>query len=117
MDYRNADGSVAEMCGNGIRVFARYLVDEGLADPAAPIPVDTRDGVKVLTVDGDLVTVDMGTPRVVGETVVGVGPAQLAGAARRHGQPARGRVRRRPSTTRARSSTRRPTTPTPTRTA
>ena len=32
MDYRNADGSVAEMCGNGIRVFARYLVDEGLAD-------------------------------------------------------------------------------------
>ena len=31
MDYRNADGSVAEMCGNGIRVFARYLVDEGWA--------------------------------------------------------------------------------------
>ena len=33
MDYRNADGSLAEMCGNGIRVFARYLVDEGLAEP------------------------------------------------------------------------------------
>ena len=32
MDYRNADGSLAEMCGNGIRVFARYLVDAGLAD-------------------------------------------------------------------------------------
>ena len=32
MDYRNADGSVAEMCGNGIRVFARYLIAEGLAD-------------------------------------------------------------------------------------
>src|SRR3954451_5767772 len=30
MDYRNADGSLAEMCGNGIRVFARHLVDEGL---------------------------------------------------------------------------------------
>src|SRR5262245_34177314 len=30
MDYRNADGSVAEMCGNGIRVFARYLVRHGL---------------------------------------------------------------------------------------
>src|SRR5580765_7589073 len=30
MDYRNADGSIAEMCGNGIRVFARYLVDAGL---------------------------------------------------------------------------------------
>ncbi len=32
MDYRNADGSVSEMCGNGIRLFARYLVDAGLAD-------------------------------------------------------------------------------------
>ena len=34
MDYRNADGSVAEMCGNGVRVFVRYLLDEGLADRA-----------------------------------------------------------------------------------
>ncbi|WP_028637439.1 diaminopimelate epimerase [Nocardioides sp. URHA0032] len=72
MDYRNADGSLSEMCGNGIRVFARYLVDAGLADPARPIPVDTRDGVKVLTVDGDLITADMGTPQVLGETKVGV---------------------------------------------
>src|ERR1700752_4095937 len=47
MDYRNADGSVSEMCGNGIRVFARHLVEEGLADPNAPIPIGTRDGVKV----------------------------------------------------------------------
>ena len=31
MDYRNADGSKAEMCGNGIRVFARYLDETGLA--------------------------------------------------------------------------------------
>ena len=73
MDYRNADGSIAEMCGNGIRVFARHLLEEGLVDPAAPIEVDTRDGVKVLTVDGDQVTADMGTPRILGETVVGVG--------------------------------------------
>ena len=71
MDYRNADGSFSEMCGNGIRVFARYLVDDGLADGSAPIPVDTRDGVKTLTVDGDLITVDMGTPKVLGETTVG----------------------------------------------
>ncbi len=35
MDYRNADGSVAEMCGNGVRVFARYLADAGLARAAA----------------------------------------------------------------------------------
>ena len=53
MDYRNADGSVSEMCGNGIRVFARHLVDEGLADPRGPIPIATRDGVKLLTVEGD----------------------------------------------------------------
>ena len=34
MDYRNADGSVSEMCGNGIRVFARYLHErEGEAFP------------------------------------------------------------------------------------
>ncbi|MBN9184075.1 MAG: diaminopimelate epimerase, partial [Microbacterium sp.] len=35
MDYRNADGSPAEMCGNGIRVYLRYLLDSGLATPAA----------------------------------------------------------------------------------
>ncbi|MBA2955863.1 diaminopimelate epimerase [Nocardioides sp. MAH-18] len=72
MDYRNSDGSVSEMCGNGIRVFARHLVDEGLVDGSAPIPVGTRDGLKTLTVDGDLITADMGTPRVLGETTVAV---------------------------------------------
>ncbi len=51
MDYRNADGSAAEMCGNGIRVFARYLVDRGLASLAddAVLAVGTRAGVKTLT--------------------------------------------------------------------
>lgn len=65
MDYLNADGSVAEMCGNGIRVFVRYLLDEGLVtDDGAPVAVGTRAGV--LTVephaDGTL-TVDMGPAR------------------------------------------------------
>lgn len=73
MDYRNADGSVAEMCGNGIRVFVRHLVEEGLADPTSPIEVDTRDGRKVVTVDGELITADLGTPKVLGDTIVGVG--------------------------------------------
>jgi diaminopimelate epimerase len=73
MDYRNADGSVAEMCGNGIRLFARYLVDEGLVDPATPFLVGTRDGMKMLDVDGENVTVDLGTATVLGETKVGVG--------------------------------------------
>ena len=72
MDYRNSDGSLSEMCGNGIRLFARFLVDACLVDPAAPIPVGTRDGVKLLTVDGESITAEMGTPKVLGDTTVAV---------------------------------------------
>jgi diaminopimelate epimerase len=65
MDYLNADGSVAEMCGNGIRVFVRHLLQAGLVvDDGSDVPVGTRAGV--LTVrpheDGTL-TVDMGPAR------------------------------------------------------
>jgi diaminopimelate epimerase len=69
MDHRNADGSLAEMCGNGVRLFGRFLVHEGLARPGE-VRVVTRAGVKVLDVPpGDgLVTVDMG-PAVVGDDV------------------------------------------------
>jgi len=65
MDYRNADGSVAEMCGNGIRVFVRYLVESGLADlPAgATLRVGTRAGTKTLTRSDDGFEVDLGTWR------------------------------------------------------
>lgn len=60
MDYRNADGSIAEMCGNGVRVFARYLVDAGLALPGE-FDVATRAGVRRVVVHpGGMVTVDMG---------------------------------------------------------
>ncbi|QMU80568.1 diaminopimelate epimerase [Streptacidiphilus sp. PB12-B1b] len=45
MDYRNADGSIAEMCGNGVRVFARYLVLAGLAEPGE-LAVATRAGIR-----------------------------------------------------------------------
>lgn len=62
MDYRNADGSLSEMCGNGIRVFARYLLDHEGA--TTPLEVETRDGIKTITVSGDQVTVDMGIPEV-----------------------------------------------------
>lgn len=72
MDYRNSDGSLSEMCGNGIRVFALHLAQEGLIDPTQPVPIGTRDGVKVLTFDGDLITADMGTPKILGETTVSV---------------------------------------------
>ena len=51
MDYRNADGTKAEMCGNGIRVFARYLLDNGLAEltSGSTLPIATRAGIKDLT--------------------------------------------------------------------
>lgn len=72
MDYRNSDGSVAEMCGNGIRVLARHLLDERLAT-GPELLLGSRDGDKRLSVDGDLITVDLGHPRVLGETTVSVG--------------------------------------------
>ena len=75
MDYRNADGSLAEMCGNGIRLFALYLADEGLVDAGLPIDVDTRDGLKTLTVDGDQVTVDLGKPQLLPDTKISIGGA------------------------------------------
>ncbi|MFG3498162.1 diaminopimelate epimerase [Streptomyces sp. NPDC047928] len=64
MDYRNADGSVAEMCGNGVRVFARYLEHAGHA-AAGDVAVATRSGVKHvhLAKNGD-VTVSMGRARL-----------------------------------------------------
>lgn len=71
MDYRNADGSLAEMCGNGIRVLARHLLDEGLVT-GPTFQVATRAGLRSVTVDGPAVTVDMGTPAVLGETTVSV---------------------------------------------
>jgi diaminopimelate epimerase len=65
MDYRNADGSKAEMCGNGIRVFARYLADAGLAviDETAVL-IGTRAGVKSVTRSELGFEADLGTWRV-----------------------------------------------------
>ena len=73
MDYRNADGSLSEMCGNGIRVLGRYLATHADVDPREPLPVATRAGVKTLTFEGDQITVDMGTPEQLGETTIRVG--------------------------------------------
>ena len=65
MDYRNADGSTAEMCGNGARVFARYLVDSTLARPGE-LTIATRGGVRRAWAapTGD-VTVEMGPPELL----------------------------------------------------
>ncbi|WP_027860095.1 diaminopimelate epimerase [Marmoricola sp. URHB0036] len=77
MDYRNSDGSLSEMCGNGIRVLGHFLVTHADVDPRNPLPIATRAGVKTLTFDADTVTVDMGTPQVLGDTVVRVGDREL----------------------------------------
>ena len=66
MDYRNADGSIAEMCGNGVRVFARYLVEEGLVpEGTTSIDLGTRAGLRTaeLLPDGR-VRVWMGRPEI-----------------------------------------------------
>jgi diaminopimelate epimerase len=67
MDYRNADGSIAEMCGNGVRVFAAYLVEQGLAGRGEMV-VGTRNGPRRVRVgDEGRVTVDMGRAAVEAE--------------------------------------------------
>lgn len=60
MDYHNSDGSIAEMCGNGLRVFARYLEQVGLVDPAANVTVATRGGPKAVSFDGEHIATDLG---------------------------------------------------------
>jgi diaminopimelate epimerase len=65
MDYRNADGSPAEMCGNGVRVFVRYLLREGLVG-SENVAVATRAGTKQVRVDDGQLAVDLGVWRQVG---------------------------------------------------
>ncbi|MFH8489800.1 diaminopimelate epimerase [Streptomyces longisporoflavus] len=65
MDYRNGDGSIAEMCGNGVRVFARYLQHAGLVGEG-DLAVATRGGVK---------TVHIAKAEAGGDVTVGMGKA------------------------------------------
>lgn len=91
MDYRNADGSVAQMCGNGVRVFAHYLWAAGLEDRveftvgslAGPRPV-TVHRVDGLTAD---VTVEMGKANRFGAGTATVGGHRFAGLAVDVGNP------------------------------
>lgn len=89
MDYRNSDGSVSEMCGNGVRVLALHLVSEALVDPGQPVPIGTRGGLKTVTFDGvgaagaagaegHLITVDMGEARIGSDSRVSVGDRSWA---------------------------------------
>lgn len=56
MDYRNADGSLAEMCGNGTRAITLFAQRQGIADQpgGTPFHLGTRAGVKILTSLGDV---------------------------------------------------------------
>ncbi|MBP3044138.1 diaminopimelate epimerase [Arthrobacter jiangjiafuii] len=62
MDYRNSDGSLSEMCGNGVRVFVHFLLAEGLAEigEGETLTIGTRAGIKTVTrIEGGY-AVDMG---------------------------------------------------------
>ena len=91
MDYRNADGSTAQMCGNGARVFAHYLRVSGLEDRdefvvgslAGPRPVVVHRSDDV-TAD---VTVDMGRANRLGAGTATVGGRRLTGMAVDVGNP------------------------------
>lgn len=72
MHYFNADGSLAEMCGNGARCFAKYVLDHGLVPPGTDsLVIDTLGGPRPVVVtrcpDGtmDTATIDMGTPELI----------------------------------------------------
>lgn len=73
MDMYNADGSQAEMCGNGIRCVAKYVYDYGLTDKTS-ISIETLAGIKYLDLqvtDGkvSLITVNMGSPELVPDKI------------------------------------------------
>ena len=88
MDYRNADGSLAEMCGNGLRVFLRYLAAEGLVH-ADQVTVGTRAGERTGTFLPDgRIAVTMGLVRVDPDRPeVGVGDRRWTGIPADVGNP------------------------------
>jgi diaminopimelate epimerase len=71
MDYWNADGSPAEMCGNGLRCVARYARDRGWV-AGDEFGVDTPVGLRRVRIRGDLLEAEMGSPLLEGvETIEG----------------------------------------------
>jgi diaminopimelate epimerase len=68
MDYRNSDGSLAEMCGNGIRVFVAFLLAEGLVDLSGgqAIQIGTRAGLVTVRQEDQNFVADLGTWKFCG---------------------------------------------------
>ncbi|GGM26716.1 MULTISPECIES: diaminopimelate epimerase [Micromonospora] len=88
MDYWNADGSFAEMCGNGARVFVRYLTETGLAAPTGRIlPVATRAGVVRARVGPETIAVEMRRPTLTGSSTAVLDGLRLTGTAVDVGNP------------------------------
>ena len=87
MDYRNADGSLAEMCGNGARVFARFLIAAGWAAPGR-LSFATRGGIHTATLqaEGD-VSIGMGPVRLGVRSSARVGALRVDGLAVDVGNP------------------------------
>lgn len=80
MDYYNSDGSVAEMCGNGSRVFARYLTEKGLVqlDEGQTLSIGTRAGVKDLQRNLSGFAVDIGRWKLDDEALIHAGGLEVA---------------------------------------
>jgi diaminopimelate epimerase len=68
MEIYNADGSQVEMCGNGIRCFAKYVYDHGITQKRQ-LEVETLAGIIRPKIVGDLVEVDMGEPILDGRKI------------------------------------------------
>ncbi|GAA5181619.1 diaminopimelate epimerase [Rugosimonospora acidiphila] len=86
MDYHNADGSVAEMCGNGVRVFARYLTSYGLVH-ATRFPIATRAGLVTVDVAANEVSAEMTRPVVGGASAARLGEREYPGTTADVGNP------------------------------
>jgi diaminopimelate epimerase len=86
MDYWNSDGSHSEMCGNGVRVYARYLAEAGLVDPEGSFDLVTRAGVVPITM-GEEITAGMPVPRVYVQSEAATGGASFLGTAVDVGNP------------------------------
>ena len=68
MEIYNADGSQVEMCGNGIRCFAKYVYDHGITQKRE-LEVETLAGIIRPKIVGELVEVDMGEPILEGRKI------------------------------------------------
>jgi len=81
----NPDGSEAEMCGNGIRMFAKYLYDKGLVGKEAEIEVGNR--VVRILVEDSMVSVNIGKVEILGEAEIEVGSKKFKGVKATIGNP------------------------------